>query len=184
MSIQPAPSPFERVPEELLVMIQEEVLIKNEPDEGSEQTADATSNFFHPSRWYREGGFSMLKNLRMACREYTYLPRLLSDLFKTTRLVSTPPNLRLHQMTDLSVFTTYVRRVVSDPRTYASVIGLEIGTAELQSAWTEILLQLSNVGKSYDAVQRLLEIAADIRRCFERAWEHDHSSETSADSLP
>ncbi len=104
MSIQPTPSPFETVPEELLVMIQEEVLIKSEPDEGSEQTADATSNFFHPSIWYREGGFPMLKNLRMACREYTYLPRLLSDLFKTIRLVSTPPNLRLHQMTDLSVF--------------------------------------------------------------------------------
>ena len=60
-----------------------------------------------------------LKNLRLACAQYAYNPKLLGILFHKIRLVASPESLALLEpMAELEVIGPYARHVTFDPGRY------------------------------------------------------------------
>ncbi|KAK5170183.1 uncharacterized protein LTR77_004768 [Saxophila tyrrhenica] len=138
----PMASPFSRLPEEMLVLILDELHTAKD----TERERDAESRPISTDGTE----FDSFKNLRSACREYTYLPRLLSRLFRCIRLFPLPQHMELQDITcpDLSVLRPYVRRVTFNSRPTREnddVTGLE-------SMFTNILSRLPNAGEVFIAV--------------------------------
>lgn len=142
-------SPFAKMPEELLVIIMEHVYAEEPPHEVYGQEGDHhIYEFYHPLRWCRNVSYPNLKHLRLACREYAYLPRLLGVLFEGIKLVASPGHLELHQI-DLTKVKPYARRVVFDPEAHSSAITHDLDLDKLRLAWTATLTQLKGVDRFY-----------------------------------
>ncbi|XPS72343.1 hypothetical protein M3J09_004508 [Ascochyta lentis] len=60
-----------------------------------------------------------LKSLRLACRQYAYLPRLLEKLFHGIRLVASSEQVYLAETLDLSVIKPYVKSIAMEPSKYS-----------------------------------------------------------------
>lgn len=81
-----------------------------------------------------------VKNLRLACREYAYLPRLLSHLFGTMKMAVTPEYVNFLDTTILSLINPYIRCIVFKTNH-------EYGyyPSDGQSTWVELFRRLPNV---------------------------------------
>ncbi|KAF1950502.1 hypothetical protein CC80DRAFT_496759 [Byssothecium circinans] len=97
---RPIPA-FTELPTEIHILIVEEL-------------ADEGSNFLRCIN-----DFPNLKNLRLACRQYAYLPRLLSILFHGVRLLASPRLVELAQNMDMSKIKPHVKRIAFEPTKYS-----------------------------------------------------------------
>lgn len=153
-------SPLERLPEELLCLILDNLLMdkldercgRSKSTSGSIRSVPLVHRLqdhigyciLHPLRLCAGSGVPDLKNLRLACRDYTYLPRVLRALFESVRLAPDVERLKRQQRTDITKFKPYFRRVLFDPEMSRSH-DTSSALSSVQLAWTKILRQLSGI---------------------------------------
>jgi len=149
LDIEPRGLGFHSLAEELLVLV-------------LEHSCGEDVSYWYGARCYAED-FPDLKNLRLACREYAYLPRLMTALFERVCLVRPLEYLELLRSTGLSWQKQYVRRVVFalDKDHVPSVLNVDAGIyakasreiatrlPRVQALWVDILRQLPKIGSVY-----------------------------------
>ncbi|KAH6616851.1 hypothetical protein C7974DRAFT_53419 [Boeremia exigua] len=62
--------------------------------------------------------FATLKSLRLACRQYAYLPALLADIFQHIRIEASPEQVKVAELLDLSSMKPYVKAITMVPSKY------------------------------------------------------------------
>ncbi|KAK5170182.1 uncharacterized protein LTR77_004767 [Saxophila tyrrhenica] len=141
MKRQTAYSPFQKLPAEMLELILDYM--------GLAAHVELSVYNFHQFLWWTRDRVPDLKPLRLAIREYTYLPRLLSRFFHTIWLDDSAKRLETLCTTNVSHMSPYFRRVVFDTDRDGIVAADGLNPNPLRVAFTNILRKMPKVDTFY-----------------------------------
>ncbi|KZM18723.1 hypothetical protein ST47_g10076 [Ascochyta rabiei] len=100
--------------------------------------------------WGHVVDHATLKSLRLACRQYAYLPRLLEKVFRGIQLVASHEQVNLAETLDLSVIKPYVKTIAMEPTKYSWAMTEEV--------FRDIVLVTPLQEWCYDVNQKRLEM--------------------------
>lgn len=113
--------------------------------------------------------FDTLKSLRLACRQYAYLPYLLEKTFQWIRIEASPDQVEVAESVDLSCIRPYVKAVVFVPSKYSWAMTEQ---KFWDIIWAPRVEEIYNALREkerqiWDAWGRAFSAAAELKKDFE-----------------